>query len=346
MSQPGGPGIEGGERTLAAVHARKGADPREAVGIGTVAELADQLHAFGLLCFDKFTIEKLDELVSLAFNDLVLPQLDNRMRLGSGGRAGGERADRGGNLRHLLLLNSLGQMPASPSDPRPFPFLFKTNRLSCFVKSAIKSNMTKLRNRSRINDPVGLRNRLLDAAAGAFQSAGYGATSIHDLIRTTGVTGGALHHHFPTKKSLALAVIDERVAAEIASTWIDRVADGDTAAQGIVTVFEQVADTLDEQGSVGGCPLGNMASELALGDDDLRKTLAEHYGRWRAALTAKVETDIATGRASYAAGNAEGFADVVIALFTGALTIGKAEQSTRALRAAVRHLRGTMATDL
>lgn len=206
--------------------------------------------------------------------------------------------------------------------------------------------MARPRNRIRTNDPVGLRNRLLDAAAGAFQSAGYGATSIHDLIRTTGVTGGALHHHFPSKKSLALAVIDERIAAEVASTWIDRVADAPTAAAGILSVFDHVADVLDSQGSIAGCPLGNMASELSLGDDEVRSALADRYADWRSAIVAKIEADRADGRASYASDDPAGFADVTIALFTGALTIGKAEQSTKALRSAARQLRMWMGADL
>lgn len=206
--------------------------------------------------------------------------------------------------------------------------------------------MAKARNRVRTNDPVGLRNRLLDAAASAFQSAGFRATSIHDLIRATGVTGGALHHHFPSKKSLALAVIDERVAVEVASTWIDQVAEAPTAAQGIVAVFAAVGDALEAQGSISGCPLGNLASELSTEDEDLRASLAQHYGRWRRAIAGKLEADRASGRAAYAGENATGFADVVIALFTGALTIGKAEQSTAALRAAERQLRTWMSADL
>lgn len=205
--------------------------------------------------------------------------------------------------------------------------------------------MAKPRNRIRSNDPQGLRNRVLDAASAAFQSQGYDATSIHDLIRATGVTGGALHHHFPSKKSLALAVIDERIAAEVGSTWIDRVAEAPTAASGIVTVFERVADALDDQGSVSGCPLGNLASELALGDDELRGALAARYADWRGAIMAKVDADKAVGRAAFAP-DAAAFADVVIALFTGALTIGKAEQSTGALRAASRQLRSWMSADL
>ncbi|MBA3666375.1 MAG: TetR/AcrR family transcriptional regulator [Sphingomonas sp.] len=206
--------------------------------------------------------------------------------------------------------------------------------------------MIKSRSRRRTNDPVGLRNRVLDAAAQAFQSSGYGATSVHHLIRATGVSGGALHHHFPSKKSLALAVIDERVAAEVAATWIERVTAAPTAAQGIVAVFDSVVAALEEQGSVGGCPLGNLAAELALRDDEIRTSLADRYDDWRQAITAKVEQDRSVGQADYAGGDAAGFANVVIALFTGALTIGKADQSTAALRAATRQLTRWTAADL
>jgi AcrR family transcriptional regulator len=206
--------------------------------------------------------------------------------------------------------------------------------------------MAKARNRIRTNNPVGLRNRVLDAATAAFQLSGYGSTSIHDLVRATGVTGGALHHHFPSKKSLAIAVIDERVAAEIASTWIERVQAAPSAARGIIDVFGAVGDALEAQGSISGCPLGNLASELSSEDEDFRTALAGHYDRWRDAISTRIRADQASGRAAYAGSDAAGFANVVIALFTGALTIGKAEQSTAALRSAERQLKAWMAADL
>src|SRR5690242_8641194 len=132
----------------------------------------------------------------------------------------------------------------------------------------------------RTNDPVGLRNNVLDAAARSFQASGFNATSNGDLMRMAGVTGGALHHHFPTKKSLALAVIGERVAAEITETWIMTVRDAPTVASGILEVFDTVIAALDEQGSVSGCPLGNLALELSLSDPDLRQALAKQYHLW------------------------------------------------------------------
>jgi TetR/AcrR family transcriptional repressor of nem operon len=56
--------------------------------------------------------------------------------------------------------------------------------------------------RGRSNDPEAMRRRVLDVAAAAFQKRGYHSTSTHDIMREAGVTGGALHHHFPTKKAL------------------------------------------------------------------------------------------------------------------------------------------------
>jgi AcrR family transcriptional regulator len=56
------------------------------------------------------------------------------------------------------------------------------------------------RRASRQNDPVGLRRKVLDAAFSLFQARGYNGTSMQELMAATGLSGGALHHHFPSKK--------------------------------------------------------------------------------------------------------------------------------------------------
>jgi len=197
------------------------------------------------------------------------------------------------------------------------------------------------RSKIRTNDPIGLRNRVLDVAARSFQSSGFAATSTHDLVCMAGVTGGALHHHFPTKKALALAVIGERVAAELGETWVATVRDASSAAVGILQAFDTVAAALDAQGAVSGCPLGNLALELSLADADLRGALAREYRVWREAIADRIRCDREKGAASYAP-DPEAFANVVIALFTGAMTIAKAEQDSTALKAAADQLRAIM----
>lgn len=203
--------------------------------------------------------------------------------------------------------------------------------------------MPRRANKLRTNDPNGMRAKVLDAAAHAFQAAGYGATSMQDLRQAASVSGGALHHHFPTKKHLGLAVIAERVSAEVGKTWIDTVRNAPTAAEGILAVFETTIADLDRQGFVVGCPLGNLAVELSRADDDFRFAVASEYRAWRSAIAERLRADIAGGGARFAKDDPEGFADMVVAMFSGAMGICKAEQTSAALSACARRLRAMMA---
>lgn len=166
---------------------------------------------------------------------------------------------------------------------------------------------------------------------------------MQDIVTSAGVTGGALHHHFPTKRDLAHAVISERVSDELEQTWIAAVEAAPSAAEGIVGVFEDVADALDGRGSVSGCPLGNLSLELALSDEGLRGAIEDEYRTWRSALAACLQRDADAGRAPFAREDATGIADTVVAMFTGAMSIAKAEQKTDSLRACARVL-GRMMT--
>jgi AcrR family transcriptional regulator len=202
--------------------------------------------------------------------------------------------------------------------------------------------MRKRVGKTRINDPEGTRNRVLDVAAASFQRHGYSGTSVHDIVRDAKISGGALAHHFPTKKAIALAVISERVAAEIGSTWIDKVEAATSVAAGIVQVFEDVIAQLEGSARITGCPLNNLALELSLADKDFRGAIANEYDAWRKAIEARIEAEMRSGGATYAAGDAAGFATYVVALFSGAIAIAKAEQRTTALRACLAQLKITL----
>lgn len=53
------------------------------------------------------------------------------------------------------------------------------------------------------------RRRILDAAIGVFGEVGYAAAGWNTIIERSGMTKGALYHHFDSKESLASAVIEE-----------------------------------------------------------------------------------------------------------------------------------------
>jgi AcrR family transcriptional regulator len=57
------------------------------------------------------------------------------------------------------------------------------------------------------------RRKILDAAIDVFAEVGYAAAGWNAIIDRTGMTKGALYHHFDSKESLASSIIDEGSAA-------------------------------------------------------------------------------------------------------------------------------------
>lgn len=190
--------------------------------------------------------------------------------------------------------------------------------------------------RKRSYDPEGTRRRVLDVAAAAFQSRGYQAAGMHELMREAGVTGGALYHHFPTKKALGLAVIRDRVAAEVEETWIEPVRTAPDALDGIAGVFDRIAEGLRRRGAVSGCPLNNLVLELALADPEFRSAMDAVFGAWRAAIAARLRADQAAGRLAEA--DADDLAAFVVAAYSGAMAQAKAQQDAAPLEACARQL--------
>ncbi|TGQ41320.1 MULTISPECIES: TetR/AcrR family transcriptional regulator [unclassified Mesorhizobium] len=195
--------------------------------------------------------------------------------------------------------------------------------------------------KKRTNDPAGMRKRVLDIAEASFQERGYHVSSLGDLMAAAGVTGGALHHHFPTKKALALAVIEERVAAAVEETWIAPVLAAGSAREGVHSVFEAVAAELEQQGFVRGCPLNNLAHELSLADPDFRAALAGIFSAWRQAIVDKVRADQQAGREQGT--DPQRFAALAVAAYSGAMSMAKTAQDASLLRDCLAELERTAA---
>jgi AcrR family transcriptional regulator len=188
----------------------------------------------------------------------------------------------------------------------------------------------------RSNDPEAMRRRVLDVAAAAFQARGYHATSTHDVMREAGVTGGALHHHFPTKKAIGLAVIRDRVGQAVEDTWIEPIRTAPTAADGICEVFRQLTATLDHRGTVLGCPLNNLALELSLADPEFQQALQSIFERWQTALAEKLRADQAAGALTDV--EPERLAAFIVAAYSGAMAMAKAKQSSEPLAVCAQQL--------
>lgn len=63
--------------------------------------------------------------------------------------------------------------------------------------------------RSHAERRAATRRSLLDAARGLFAGKGYAEVTVEEVVRSAGVTRGALYHHFEDKRLLLRAVVEE-----------------------------------------------------------------------------------------------------------------------------------------
>jgi TetR/AcrR family transcriptional regulator, transcriptional repressor for nem operon len=190
--------------------------------------------------------------------------------------------------------------------------------------------MRSNRQPTRRNDPQGMRRKVLDAAFTLFQAHGYNGTSMQDVMKATAMSGGALHHHFPTKRSLALAIFKERVAPAVRETWIEPVRTAPSFGEGVQSVLGEIIAGIEARGSVRGCPLNNLAMELSLVDREFRQAANEIFHEWQAALDECIQ-DTRGGRKLSKSARSEATAFILVS-YSGAMTLAKADQSAAPLR--------------
>jgi AcrR family transcriptional regulator len=93
------------------------------------------------------------------------------------------------------------------------------------------------------------RRRYLDVCRKLFGERGYRATSIEDIVQATGLTRGALYHHWPGKEELFRAVLED-VEQELVQRAA-RIADRSPAAKpwdvlvaGVESFLAQTSDPI------------------------------------------------------------------------------------------------------
>jgi TetR/AcrR family transcriptional repressor of nem operon len=107
--------------------------------------------------------------------------------------------------------------------------------------------------------------RLMDLAEIHIRNAGYGGFSFRDLAAEIGITSASVHHHFPTKVTMAAAV-----ARRSADRFFAAVArrPNETAANAIIAYRSTFKATLERDGlmclfGVLGAEAGGLSPEIA-----------------------------------------------------------------------------------
>ena len=184
----------------------------------------------------------------------------------------------------------------------------------------------------RRRDPEGTRALLVENAFREIHTYGYGAASLDRILASSGVTKGALYHHFKSKADLLHAVIDEAVRPIVLDRWLAPLRESDDPLRTLAESTRSIMTEATPEELRYGCPLNNLTQELAGVDEDFRKHLDDVADDWRAGIRAAFERGQAAETVRRDVDTAA-VASLVFATFQGLIGSVKTSHDQRAVLA-------------
>jgi TetR/AcrR family transcriptional regulator, transcriptional repressor for nem operon len=178
------------------------------------------------------------------------------------------------------------------------------------------------------------RQHILDAASELFHSHSYAHVGIATVCDRAGVSKGSFFHFFPSKRDLALAVMDqfrERFArtliAEAFAPSLPPLERIERFVQGVY-VFQKAQ--FEAFGHLPGCPFGNLVMEQATQDEVLRRKvdsiLRSITNHFRAAVSDAVQSG------AFPPVNEEATAEAMLGYLEGIQLLAKARNDPELIR--------------
>ena len=171
------------------------------------------------------------------------------------------------------------------------------------------------------------REQIVAIAADLIWSRGYNRTSVDDIIRTADVSKGSFYHHFPSKESLGLAVIDvwtDHFGTHIAAN----LSDTRSPEENIHAILDAMVSAQQESG-FRGCPLGRLALEMGDVSESFRQRLQAGFNDLSHLFTGYLE------QAGVPQPEAKAQGHCMLATLEGALMLEKVNGGGRVLRALI-----------
>ncbi len=174
---------------------------------------------------------------------------------------------------------------------------------------------------------IGTRDRIIEVAKQRFHSRSYADVGIKEICDAAEIQKGSFYHFFPSKRDLALTVIEE-FSADWASGFIAEAFD---PALPPMERFDYLVDaayfwqkssqTKDADGRMPGCLFGNLALEISTRDEVLRARLSSFFrlarDRFRETL------DEAISRGDIPALDTTNTAEAMLAYLEGVILLAK-----------------------
>jgi TetR/AcrR family transcriptional repressor of nem operon len=187
--------------------------------------------------------------------------------------------------------------------------------------------------------PYQTRDKLLQAAFCEIHRQGFQAASIANILADTGLTKGALYHHFPTKQALGLAVIDEVIRERLDRLIFKSLRESDHPVETLLEIIATIDEWRPSNFIDLGCPLNNLMQEMSPLDETFKNRLNAVLMLWKDAVENALQRGKEQGVVRTEV-DCKAVALFVVSAWEGCIGIAKNLQSAEAFSLCMRQLHG------
>jgi TetR/AcrR family transcriptional regulator, transcriptional repressor for nem operon len=176
---------------------------------------------------------------------------------------------------------------------------------------------------------------LLQAAFREVYRSGFQSAGLDTILASTGVTKGALYHHFKSKEGLGYAIVEEVIGPDLRAKWLLPLQAGQDPIDALIGIVQ--GESVRPEDVRGGCPLNNLAQEMSPLDEGFRKRLAMVFHAWQEGIASALREGQIDGRVrrDVEPTDAAGF---LIATLEGYVSLAKNAQDPKVMKAGIRNI--------
>lgn len=206
---------------------------------------------------------------------------------------------------------------------------------TCILVGMFAEPRQSKRRTTRVRNPDRTRERLLNAASREVYRSGFQSAGLDRILASTGVTKGALYHHFKSKEGLGYAIVEEVIAPNLRSKWLLPLKTDEDPIDVLIGIVQ--GESLRPEDVRGGCPLNNLAQEMSPLHEGFRKRLAMVFHIWQEGIASALQAgqDHGSVRRDAKPDEAAGF---LIATLEGYVSLAKNAQDPKVLKVGVKNI--------
>jgi len=172
--------------------------------------------------------------------------------------------------------------------------------------------------------------RLIAEGARLIHEKGFNHTGVQEILKSADVPKGSFYFYFQTKEEFRVAGIDffsqymgPRMEMHLSDSSLPHI-------ERLKSFFDEMLEHFRQEGCSRGCPIGNLAQELADLSDVFREKLKKALAMMEAGIVASLQAAVDSHEVSLALDPHEA-AHFILNSWEGALTRMKTEKSLEPL---------------